>query len=626
MHVSVVIHRPHRAADLAYWGWRLARAIEAELHLLWCAEPSEHTRAFAEGDGETFEGCPEAALALYAELIQQVGALVPQEATTPENAPPLPLPKVRIVCPGGRDRDRAVLDHVEAEIPDLLIVGAPEGKGKQSLANRLFQASQGQTMLLRLGGSQLGAGAHRQGRAGGALVASAGGPSARVALRLGYRLSRAEGAAMESLFLQTPMENATGLGEAKLESILEAAGLAERPGIERTVIVGSTLPEAIEKAAAGHDVVLLGASNTGVLRKLLYGTVPEKLLKEGGGVTVGVVREAWSRGERFRVRFGRWLGLRLPQLEREQRIDLYRRLEAGSSWSFDFMLLIGLSTMIAALGLLQNSAAVVIGAMLVAPLMTPILGVGLALLQGNTHLLREATRAVVAGYLTALAIGALCGLLAPPPAPTPELLARGGPTLLDMGVALFSGVAAAYCLGRPGLLAALPGVAIAAALVPPIATTGIALATGHLELARGASLLFGTNVVAIVLGAASSLFAIGVRAGAQLKPAQRRARLVIGSLLVLLVAFAVPLTQAYKEHSRGSRITQDAARKVGDEIAAAGYELVGLDCDLRPCRIVVAADRALTRDESLELARRLQEHLPGRPPVRLVTELSVLAP
>ena len=91
------------------------------------------------------------------------------------------------------------------------------------------------------------------------------------------------------------------------------------------------------------------------------------------------------------------------------------------------------------------------------------------------------------------------------------MLARGSPGVFDLIVAFVSGMAAAYASGRPNLVSALPGVAIAAALVPPIATAGLGLAAGQWQLAAGALLLFLTNIVAIVLGAACSLWAVGIR-------------------------------------------------------------------------------------------------------------------
>jgi uncharacterized hydrophobic protein (TIGR00271 family) len=170
--------------------------------------------------------------------------------------------------------------------------------------------------------------------------------------------------------------------------------------------------------------------------------------------------------------------------------------------------------LIAALGLARNSGAVVIGAMLVAPLMTPLVGMGFALVQGNVKLIRSALKSVILGFTVALAIGAVIGLMlrlfAPSFVISSQMMDRGSPNLLDLVVALASGVAAAYAMGRPNLISALPGVAIAAALVPPIATSGLALTLGDLRLSGGASLLFFTNIIAIVLGTAITFWCVGI--------------------------------------------------------------------------------------------------------------------
>ena len=137
--------------------------------------------------------------------------------------------------------------------------------------------------------------------------------------------------------------------------------------------------------------------------------------------------------------------------------------------------------------------------MLVAPLMTPLLGSGLALVQGNWPLMRDCIRAIAFGFFTALAIGFVVGCIDQDTELTNEITSRGEPGLWDMGVAFFSGVAASYCVARPNLSSALAGVAIAAALVPPIAAVGISLSMSEFANAFGAAILFATNVVAIIL-------------------------------------------------------------------------------------------------------------------------------
>ena len=209
-----------------------------------------------------------------------------------------------------------------------------------------------------------------------------------------------------------------------------------------------------------------------------------------------------------------WIRSKVPQIDRERRVKLVDNLQLNSQFNFDFGALISLSTLIAALGLVRDSGAVVIGAMLVAPLMTPLVAMGFALVQGNLKLIRSALRSVAWGFAIALLIGASIGLmlrlLAPGLEISNEMANRGSPNFLDLVVALASGVAAAYAMGRPNLISALPGVAIAAALVPPIATSGLALTMGDLALAGGASLLFFTNIVAIVLGTAITFWSVGI--------------------------------------------------------------------------------------------------------------------
>ncbi|NRA38707.1 MAG: DUF389 domain-containing protein, partial [Planctomycetes bacterium] len=201
--------------------------------------------------------------------------------------------------------------------------------------------------------------------------------------------------------------------------------------------------------------------------------------------------------------------------------------------------------LIAGLGLIQNATAVVVGAMLVAPLMTPIIGAGLGLVQGNAQLIRNACKSIGMGFIVALSIGLLLGWSVPDTAMNNELYGRGNPNAIDLFIALFSGIAAAYAMSRPNLSAALPGVAIAAALVPPIATVGISLALGDISNAEGAVLLFGTNVVAIIIGAAGVLHVVGMRPANLGRSSRLWVQRVMLSLIVCIIIFAVPLSSIY---------------------------------------------------------------------------------
>jgi uncharacterized hydrophobic protein (TIGR00271 family) len=173
--------------------------------------------------------------------------------------------------------------------------------------------------------------------------------------------------------------------------------------------------------------------------------------------------------------------------------------------SLNYWLEIVFSAGIAALGLVLNSPAVIIGAMLISPLMGPIMAAGLALAAGDLYLAVKAIANLAASVSLAIAFSALIVWLLPFHSVTGEILARTNPTLLDLGVALFSGLAGSVAVCRFGggqAVTTLPGVAIAVALMPPLCTIGFGLGSGaNTRIMGGAGLLFLTNLVAIVASA-----------------------------------------------------------------------------------------------------------------------------
>jgi len=160
-----------------------------------------------------------------------------------------------------------------------------------------------------------------------------------------------------------------------------------------------------------------------------------------------------------------------------------------------------LSAGIAAFGLVLNSPAVVIGAMLISPLMGPILAAGLAFAASDLYLGIKSFLGILASVATAVLFAAFLVWLLPFQSPTAEILARTQPNLLDLGVALFSGLAGSLVVcrgGGGGGVTALPGVAIAVALMPPLCTVGFGIGSGwNWPIISGAMLLFLTNLVAI---------------------------------------------------------------------------------------------------------------------------------
>jgi len=177
-----------------------------------------------------------------------------------------------------------------------------------------------------------------------------------------------------------------------------------------------------------------------------------------------------------------------------------------------FYLLVCLSAIIATFGLLANSTAVVIGAMLVAPLMSPIFGIALGLSTGDHKLLKTAILAETAGIFLAVLLPSLIGLIPLRPDFGAEIIARTQPTIYDVLIALASGLAGAYALVDEKISPALPGVAIATALVPPLAVCGLNIAAGSWSLAGGAFLLFTVNFIAIEFAAAFVFMWFGLAA------------------------------------------------------------------------------------------------------------------
>jgi len=297
------------------------------------------------------------------------------------------------------------------------------------------------------------------------------------------------------------------LAGRKAASILSRSG-SDKSHATQKVHLGNSVVEAIKEQNV-HDqtLIMIGTRSIKKIRSLARG-----LQGQDGGPPMAVIRPPVSVSRKVLREFQTRIRSVVPQLTRDERVSLVEKLEPNSKFNFDFCALISLSTLIAALGLAANSTAVVIGAMLVAPLMTPLVGIGFSLIQGNFDLVRKAVKAVVIGFANAFLIGLIVGFLVwlSGETITREMAARKSPSFLDLFIALASGIAGAYATSRKGLNGAIPGVAIAAALVPPIATSGMALTMGKIELGIGALLLFLTNIVFIVLGTAMVFWAIGI--------------------------------------------------------------------------------------------------------------------
>jgi uncharacterized hydrophobic protein (TIGR00271 family) len=209
-----------------------------------------------------------------------------------------------------------------------------------------------------------------------------------------------------------------------------------------------------------------------------------------------------------------------------------------------FWVLLVLASIIAAGGVVGDSTPAVIGAMIVAPLATPIYGVALATVVGSRRHLRDAVLLLVSGIVVNILLGVAVGFLTFNRLPldaNPQITGRTAPTVLDLIVAVTVGIGGSFALVRRDVVNIVAGIAIAISLVPVLATVGITVGSGRWDLAYGALVLFLTNAAAIIVAGVVVFSAAGYRrdAGVREPRIRRRAKVLIAVLVVVLV---VPLT------------------------------------------------------------------------------------
>lgn len=192
------------------------------------------------------------------------------------------------------------------------------------------------------------------------------------------------------------------------------------------------------------------------------------------------------------------------------RESLYEGVSRNARLDSNFVMLVFLSTVVAAVGLIEGNVAVLIGAMVIAPLLGPNLALSLGTALGDMDLVKKATRTLLAGTLLAVSLSAALGLLWPGELAGPELLARTEAGLDSVALALASGAAAALSL-TTGLPSVLVGVMVAVALLPPAAALGLMLGQGQFQLAAGAGLLLAVNIASVNLASKIIFFAKGIK-------------------------------------------------------------------------------------------------------------------
>ncbi len=271
-----------------------------------------------------------------------------------------------------------------------------------------------------------------------------------------------------------------------------------------------------------------------------------------------------------------------------------------------FWALLILASAIATYGLLGDSVATVIGAMIVAPLMLPIMGLAFGISIGDRKAIVSSLLVAISGIALAIGVGYLLSL---PYAATvsamqsTQILSRTSPRLLDLLAALATGLAGAFAMGRKDISDTLPGVAIAISLVPPLANVGILLASKQPDLAAGSALLFITNYLAIVL-TGTFMFAVLGFPRAAMQEQSRRARVTaLVIVAVLTVAILLPLAVSGYTVISKSLAEQQATTTTTKWLEGSDYRFVSANAG-DDMVIVIAGTGATPPQSDLEASLR----------------------
>lgn len=315
--------------------------------------------------------------------------------------------------------------------------------------------------------------------------------------------------------------------------------------------------------------------------------------------------------------FFRWLRQwrKTKMVDKIDRVAVLTSVDENGAMGGRFAFMTLMACGIATLGLLQNSVAVIIGAMLIAPLMGPIIELGMGLATFDFRTVRAALKTIVVGVALALAMAMLLVWFSPLKQATPEILARTEPTFFDLLVAVFSGLAGAYAtITRKG--EAIVGVAIATALMPPLAVVAYGLALGNWSIAGGAGMLFMTNMLAIALSVTVVARLYGFGGSDSPRQTAWQAGLIIGTFVLLSIPLGLSLRRiALQSQAEISiRAALDAAAtKAGGRVSALRVDQVGdvlaVDAVLMTPRYINGLDERLSDILSRQLDRKIDVQL-----------------
>lgn len=297
-----------------------------------------------------------------------------------------------------------------------------------------------------------------------------------------------------------------------------------------------------------------------------------------------------------------------------------RRAKQSAFWT-----MITISAVVATAGVLADSTATVIGAMIIAPMSTPIMGMAVAVVEGSTSRLASSAAFVLGGAVAVVAVGALGSLVLPSAvdlAANTQIAGRTAPSLLDLVAAVATGLAGAVGLARRDVADVLPGVAIAISLVPPLAVVGVTLGAGDAGLALGALLLFGSNVVSLVLAGTLVFTAYGYAAEAYNERGMRRRR-AYAAIAVTLLVVLVPLVANTLAQVHQTVWTAAVRERTQDWLDATGTGGTAVGVELRGSSAVVEVRTDVLLPPTDDLMASLTGQVPDGTRVVLAVEPAV---
>ena len=294
--------------------------------------------------------------------------------------------------------------------------------------------------------------------------------------------------------------------------------------------------------------------------------------------------------------------------------DLFLALKDNASITSTYVLLMVLSTLLATLGLFLNSPSIVIGAMVLAPLMSPIISLSMGLLRSDAELSRKAFMSLFVGMMLALSLSALMAYLLPFRELTPEIAGRLHPSTLDLMVAVLSGIAGAVGHAKEKVAKSMPGVAIAVALVPPLCVSGIGIGWWDYDVFYGAMLLFLTNLTGIILTAGLSFMVMGYAPFLRAKKG-----IFISALLVTLIS--VPLVLSFSNMRKMYEIENQLLNET-HQVSGFNLRLRNINIHSgKPLRI--NADLLTTRIPNAEVLTEFEEKLSKQLKQQAIVDFSV---